>query len=100
MSLAADGCSFHRLPSDERFNPACQWSTRVGSPLATSSPAGPAALQSSPSPPGLPRAADLNAAARPSEAEGFSIMPAHHAKRPLLVVANARHSQAMAALCA
>jgi len=35
-----------------------------------------------------------------SEAESFSIMPAHHAKRPLLVVANARHSQAMAALCA
>jgi len=30
----------------------------------------------------------------------FSIMPAHHAKSPLLVVANARHSQAMAALCA
>gem|GEM_PF-6779453 len=35
-----------------------------------------------------------------SEAESFSIMPAHHAKRPLLVVANARHSQAMAVLCA
>ncbi|MBW8829530.1 MAG: hypothetical protein JF606_08890 [Burkholderiales bacterium] len=27
-----------------------------------------------------------------SEAESISIMPAHHAKRPLLVVANARHS--------
>jgi len=36
----------------------------------------------------------------PSEAESISIMPAHHAKTPLLVVANARHSQAMAALCA
>ncbi|MBW8832870.1 MAG: hypothetical protein JF606_26460 [Burkholderiales bacterium] len=32
--------------------------------------------------------------------ESISIMPAHHAKSPLLVVANARHSQAMAALCA
>ena len=35
-----------------------------------------------------------------SEAESFSIMPAHHAKIPLLVVANASYSQAMAALCA
>ena len=35
-----------------------------------------------------------------SEAESFSIMPTHHAKRRPLVVANARHSWAMAVLCA
>jgi ribonucleoside-diphosphate reductase alpha chain len=35
-----------------------------------------------------------------SETESFSTMPAHHARKRPLVVANARHSRAMSALCA
>jgi hypothetical protein len=39
------------------------------------------------------READGHVCSKPhSEAESFSIMPAHHAKSLLLVVANARHS--------